>query len=442
MVGTILRGVPSGGSDLQLLQGVSNGNFKAVKAALQAGANVNGPPEQPCPPIAAAAIADQATIVNFLLEQGADPDRPVTEELPHPCTKSDMAAAAPGERALHIAARSGNVDIVRLLLERAHADPNATDKKGCTPLLAVCDSSNVKYVAEIVQLLLGAGGDPALAEENGIVPLHVVSYRGYLDLVDDMHSRSPSTLNRCASKGQTPLFLACVGGHETVVSRLLSLGAVQPMPAEDDSMLPLSVAVSNGFLGVVRVLLSEKGITAIGGRAVLPNALFTVVKAHDARILRLLLAVDGQEKRLAWANTLVKGRYLLHYAAGYCCPAAVSILLEAGADEAACDSEGRIAGDVIGVGLGRDGGIQMDRGKEDSIRRMLQRGPAYRAQSWALPSDATADAGGSDGGGGAAAALSSQPTTAVPKAPVSGWRIFRPKEQSSSNKLFVRVVDR
>ena len=45
----------------------------------------------------------------------------------------------PGARALHIAAKRGDVEIVRLLLQQAGADLNATDKKGCTPLLAACN---------------------------------------------------------------------------------------------------------------------------------------------------------------------------------------------------------------------------------------------------------------------------------------------------------------
>ena len=40
---------------------------------------------------------------------------------------------------MHIAAKRGDVEIVRLLLQQAGADLNATDKKGCTPLLAACN---------------------------------------------------------------------------------------------------------------------------------------------------------------------------------------------------------------------------------------------------------------------------------------------------------------
>ncbi|CAN0557470.1 unnamed protein product, partial [Laminaria digitata] len=114
-----------GGSECKLILGILDGKFDAVKAVLQAGADVNGSSEQLVPPIVAAITADDVDIVDLLLEQGADPDKSVTIELI--CPDTGVATAILGERALHVAARSGYADIVRLLLEQSRADPNATD---------------------------------------------------------------------------------------------------------------------------------------------------------------------------------------------------------------------------------------------------------------------------------------------------------------------------
>lgn len=59
----------------------------------------------------------------------------------------------------------------------------------------------------------------------------------------------------------------------------------------------------------------------------------------------------------------------------------MKVLLVAGADEAARESQGRIPRDDIEMVLKR--GLHMDRGKELAVRRMLERGLAYRARSWA-----------------------------------------------------------
>ena len=398
----------------RLVSGAANENISEMKAALEAGANVNGSPEQPLVPIVVAAIAGHAGTgaVNFLLKQGADPDMPVTEDIP--CPKSDIAMAVRGERALHIAARRGDVKLVRLLLRRSRADPNTTDNIGNTPLMATCTSS--RACVEVLQLLLEAGADPAVAKEGGLIPLHMAATNGLTDLVDILCSIAPATLNRCASSGKTPLFFACKNGHERTVSELLLLGAKQPTPLSEVRRCPLRIAVCEGFVGVVRVLIEEGGIRAVGGDIPLTEAICFAVGIGYARILQLLLTARGETGRSGLANTPLKGSHLLHYGAFCSHPAVVSVLLEAGADEAARGSKRRIPRELIGVHIGLDAETQMDRGKNVAIRRMMQRGPAYRARSWAWPSVKEADTGcGGEGDTAVAAAA----TTAVLPSPLA-----------------------
>ncbi|CAN0064300.1 unnamed protein product, partial [Laminaria digitata] len=100
---------------------VYDGNFDAVQAALEAGANINGSLEQHAPPIVAATLPNHFFIATLLLELGAEPNRPVTVEVHWPV--SSGASAVPGERALHVAARTGKIGIVNLLLKRSRAIP-------------------------------------------------------------------------------------------------------------------------------------------------------------------------------------------------------------------------------------------------------------------------------------------------------------------------------
>ncbi|CAM9953176.1 unnamed protein product [Laminaria digitata] len=429
-------------NDEQLFWGVFRGDFDGVKAALEAGANVDGPPELASTSIVSATIADNAGMVEFLLEQGADPDRPVTQEVKYPKSKIDTTIL--GERALHIAARTGNVEIVRVLLARDRADSNAIDSRGYTVLMATCESAHV--CAEVMWLLLEAGADPTLAAEDGFIPLHIAALKEDMDLLDMLCSRAPATLNRrTTADGATPLFMACGKGNERMVSKLLSLGAMQPMTPRASDTCPLMVAVIKGFVGVVRVLINEGGVRAVGGEIAFAEALQRAVEARPLGMLRLMLGVDGEERRSEWANTYHKGTHLLHVGADRCHPAVVSILLKAGADEAARDREGRFARDMIGRVRRQDelqmNRAQMDQGNVTAIRRMLQRGPAYRARSWAWPSEEEGNADGSGDGDTAVAAavLSSPPAVYIP--PVLGVRIFRPKEKSSS-KFFVRTIGR
>lgn len=402
-----------------LFDAVSKGNMGRAKTALAAGANANGGPEQPCTPIMAATGRDDVDLIKILIKHGGDPDRPAARELP--CTGLTVSIM-PGERALHMAVLRGNTKIVRSLLQ-AHADPNSAGKRGWTPLLMAAASLHINYVP-VVRLLLKAGGDPALADENGYTPLHVVAQHNILDLVDMLYTASPAALNCYTYNGETPLFMACSRGHVDMTSRLLSLGAMQPMPPDHRNMLPLATAAIIGLEGVVRVLI-KKGMPAVGGTETLHFAIFGAVQQRQTKILQLLLAADGAEKRSHWANIKVDGKRLLHHAAGcYWCPAAVSVLLAAGADEAALDSMGRIPRDTIGVDVGKEQPT-MDRGKEVAIRRMLAHGPAYRARSWAWPAKEASDT------------IASSPQAAS-KAPVH-VRIFR-STKGDTKLLFVRLV--
>lgn len=57
-----------------LAGGAYDGDFGAVDAALEAGADVNGHPEQVCTPLVGATFAEHADMISFLLEKGADPN--------------------------------------------------------------------------------------------------------------------------------------------------------------------------------------------------------------------------------------------------------------------------------------------------------------------------------------------------------------------------------
>ena len=122
----------------------------------------------------------------------------------------------------------------------------------------------------------------------------------------------------------------CLYGHDIVVSKLLSLRAIQPPRLDARSACPLLTAMDRGFVGVVLVLINVGGIRAVGGDAALTLSLGVAVRFRRARTLRLVLAADGEGRRSEWANVIVKGRCLLHDGAGCSVPATVSVLLKAG----------------------------------------------------------------------------------------------------------------
>lgn len=355
----------SSGNDEQLMRAVVDGDFGGAIDAIHAGASVNGPPDADCPPFVAAILFNHVAIIVYMIGCGADPEKPLARGWA--CTRSyvhaaapggrvlplarrpfaspwafspaEIVPAAPGSRALHIAARNGSISIVGELLGNTDVDPNSTDKAGSTPLMASMTYPDVPR--GVVWLLLKAGADPTLADEKGAIPLHMASLYGNVDLFDMLLSSAPETLDRCAADGTTPLLAACSQGHDKMISKLLSLGAMQPIPSDNTNACHLPGEGDKGF----RVCLG-------------------------------------------WQ-------------------------------------------------------VQTDRAKECCISRMLQRGPAYRARSWAWACNAEADdcesgEGGTATGGGDAVLSTPQPVKATPTV---GVLVARPKD-NSRGKFFVRTLDR
>lgn len=82
---------------------------------------------------------------------------------------------------------------------------------------------------------------------------------------------------------------------------------------------------------------------------------------------------------------------ILHVAAKCCSIPAVHVLLGAGADTDNADTNGTLAIDQIGPLLPDD---NRNGSTEEAVRRMLQKGPAFRARSWAWPGTTDITLGG------------------------------------------------
>lgn len=383
-------------SRIALLDAVQNSNMRRVKAALAAGANVNGSLALSSTPIMAATLNNDVGMVSLLLDHGANPDRPSDHFIKSP--KPGKILVTPGERALHLAARRGNIELVNLLQNRARADPNAIDSLGRTPLMMACTSEQNRVPT--VRLLLKAGADPTSADNSGFTALHLAARHGHTELVDMLYTGAPSTLTallRHKVENYSPLAMACIYGHESMASRLISLGAVQRMTRDEDKSLSLATAVKNGLVETVRRLLKE-GMGPVRDPDGFPSILKKAVCSDHTGTLRLLLMAQGKMLESLWANAEINGMRMLHFGAAYCCPDAVEVLLEAGADEGLPNSQGALPRDVIGSSLGMF--VRIDRGKAAAIRRMLARGapvpargaPVSRVRLRTLP------AGGADGG--------------------------------------------
>eukprot|EP00752_Nemacystus_decipiens_P002683 g2509.t1 len=372
--------------ETELLRKVETGNVKRVEAMLAAGASVEGPAGGPTVknqrPLMVAVLGSKSVkMVQTLLDHGADVNAASPLEL---FSAEGALTLRRGVRAIHVAVIHHKPEYVRVLLA-AGARLDVRYSGGITPLI----SSTIMRVPaerlEMARMLLDAGADPAMPDDDGRLPLHYATADESTCLADMLLTSDPTTVSHLSKGGATPLYMASGYGNEKVLSLLLSAGARQPLPSGrpyEIAKCPLDVAVSQLRFGVVRILL-DKGFEAIGGSRVLPNAInIAIMGPKRQRALNMLLDAEGEARRPHLARSSFNGTPMIGWAAASCSLPALDMLLSASALETAQDLFGRVPSDIVGRDLA---GHEKSPATEAAVRRMLARGPAYRARSFAWP---------------------------------------------------------
>jgi ankyrin repeat protein len=174
---------------------------KFGKVLLDHGANVNAVTDEGATPLMLALSADHLDFAEALVKQGADVNL-VSDRIHNPA-------------ALFSAVRGRRVNNVRLLLEN-HADPNVVSLnqgENVTALHMAAASGSV----EIVQLLLMHGAHVDARDESGMTPLWVAAISGYREIVEVLIAAG-ADVNAKNGSGSTVLDRA----HDPEVRALLS----------------------------------------------------------------------------------------------------------------------------------------------------------------------------------------------------------------------------
>jgi uncharacterized protein len=134
---------------------------------------------------------DHLEYIKLLLEEGADPDARMIESTETRTVFTNQWLDEEGATAFLRASQSGDVELMRLLLEHG-ADPHIHTQLGVTPLAVaagigwvegVTKEWSTEQTVEAVKMLLDLGIDPNYQADTGRVALHGAAHKGATEVV-------------------------------------------------------------------------------------------------------------------------------------------------------------------------------------------------------------------------------------------------------------------
>ncbi|KAJ1378278.1 PGG domain [Sesbania bispinosa] len=160
-----------------------------------------------------------------------------------------------GFDAFHIAAKQGDIDILKILME-AHPELSMTvDPSNTTALHTAATQGHT----EIVKFLLEEGSSLAtIARSNGKTALHSASRNGHLEVVKALLEKEPGVATRTDKKGQTALHMAVKGQNLEVVEELIKADPLSVNMVDSKGNTALHIATRKARAQIVKMLLGQK----------------------------------------------------------------------------------------------------------------------------------------------------------------------------------------
>ncbi len=218
-----------------------------------------------------AAMDGQVDITKMLIDNGAD---------------VNSASTRDNETPLHFAAETGKLETIKVLIERGANIDALCYQLTHSPLDRAVWSSRGAH-KDVIRYLVTNG-----AKHSSI---HVTAVLGDIEGVEEALKAGCDVNSRILS-GDTPMYWAVQGGDtaNTMIDFLISHGADVEGGASIESATPLYIAVANGNLTAVEVLL-EHGANPNAEGAIGWKPLFVAQTHNYNEIARLLLESGADE---------------------------------------------------------------------------------------------------------------------------------------------------
>ncbi|NXQ81286.1 ASB3 protein, partial [Nyctibius grandis] len=247
------------------------GNVKMLRKLIKQGYSVDVPDNRGWVPLHEAAAHNSSECLRLLVRAAPSDDYINLKTFDGMC-------------ALHLSARRGSLESVRVLLE-AGTDPNEATTEATTALFLAVENGHadiVKFLlqhganvegphswsgwnslhqaafqgfTEIMKILLEKGASKECKDDFGITPLFVAAQYGKLESLRLLVSHG-ADVNCQAKDGATPLLIAAQEGHVECVELLLSNGANPNLYCNEDKwQLPIHAAAEMGHKKILELLI-------------------------------------------------------------------------------------------------------------------------------------------------------------------------------------------
>ncbi|KAK4165515.1 ankyrin repeat-containing domain protein [Cladorrhinum sp. PSN259] len=259
---------------------------------------LHGRLEYETPALTAAKQGDVDVVRLLLDQQGINPH--AKYKIHFPCEATDSRRFGLSElyretTALGLSIEQGYEDVVELILKHNGPDPDGESDWSGTKLLFQAAAQGSDRIARL--LLTQHAVDPNVRGEWNRTPLMAAAWGGHNSLVQLLLDTEDIDPNVTEKDGNTALSGAAQRGNEVVVSTLLKESNVEPDIKDGNGRTPLSLAAERAHEAVMDRLLKSEGVNAdsrdINGRtplswATAPEDEWDKEVDHRGAVLQLL----------------------------------------------------------------------------------------------------------------------------------------------------------
>ncbi|KAL6852273.1 hypothetical protein ACO1O0_006814 [Amphichorda felina] len=276
----------------------NRGHIQIVKWLLERGADAN---QDGGTPMVGAVASGSLEMVQLLVSHGGDVNTPrfpgrmpllhiAVERGHYPAARYllqhgvDINGSHDTHTALHKAVWKSNTAMVRLLLDHG-AELNLQNHRNETPLNLLIFMDKEEGNLGRLRMLLQAGADPSIPDEDGAIPFTNALLQGRLELAEELLEYGHDVnMTTCARSGKTVLMEVAGSATSRAVQWLLDRGA-DINAVSKDGKTALDMAIERLRLGYVASLLLSQG--AVSPRMTEEERI-DLMELHSENLARLM----------------------------------------------------------------------------------------------------------------------------------------------------------